>query len=87
MRAQGFLKGGAPRSESAISMIAGGNHTISSAFSECPLESPSFGTFLGDQEKYMMHVVRTTMYSFLYFVHKKPPELTDCLFRWFFAWI
>ena len=23
------------------------------AFSECPLKSPSFGTFLGDQEKYI----------------------------------
>jgi len=35
-------------------MIASGNHTtLSLAFSECPLKSPSFGTFLGDQEKYM----------------------------------
>ena len=25
------------------------------AFSECPLKSPSFGTFLGDQEKYIRH--------------------------------
>ena len=25
------------------------------AFSECPLKSPSFGTFLGNQEKYIPH--------------------------------
>ena len=50
---RGFFRGGAPRSEFIITMLAGGKHTtLSLAFSECPLKSPSFGTFLGDQEKY-----------------------------------
>jgi len=32
-------------------MIAGGDHTNIYAFSECPLKSPSFGTFLGEARK------------------------------------
>jgi len=34
------------------------------AFSECPLKSPSFGTFLGDQEKYMTAPLFTKKYTF-----------------------
>jgi len=50
--AQGFLRGGAPRSEFIVTMIASGNHTtLSLAFSECPLESPSFGPFPGEARK------------------------------------
>ena len=50
-----------------------------------PLWPLSLVTFLAAQESNI--TVHTIKYSFLYFVHKKPPELTDCLFRWFFAWI
>ena len=47
--AQGFLQGWCSAQRSRIPMIAGGNHTtLSLAFSECPLKSPSFGTFLGE---------------------------------------
>ena len=39
-------------------MIAGGNHTtLSLAFSECPLKSPSFGTFLGEARKVHYDVI------------------------------
>ena len=36
------------------------------AFSECPLKSPSFGTFLGDQEKYITTPPITENYTFLH---------------------
>ena len=45
-------------------MIAGGNHTTSSAFSECPLKSPSFGTFLGEARKvHSLHLTITEIYG------------------------
>ena len=71
----GFQRGGAPRSEFIITMLAGGKHTtLSLAFSECPLKSPFFGTFLGEARK-VHNAALTKRYTYLQFTVVNPNVL------------
>ena len=72
-----FKRGGAARSESKITMIAGGNHTSILVFVQSPLLNRILLVlFLATQEKYIVSPTLKNLYN-----HRQFPESVDHIHR------